>query len=450
MFILTGIQNLSGINSVFETGLGVLLWSAVVFLFQMAMLFIQVLAAIPFFYMVVLFLYSWKTPERDYEYHAPEKKFLVFVPSHNEENVVGQIIENLLHKMNYPKELFDVYVIADNCTDGTAAISREAGADVIEHFSAPGEPKGKPYGIKYALDYIGDRLSDYDYVAIFDADNLISVDYFQEMNSQLISDPTIKVSQGYLDAKNVDSSLVSLGYSLSYYQTNRFFCYARNKMKMSPVIGGTGFVMDTQVLEEIGWTVNSLTEDLEFQIQCVLNNYRIVWNHFAPIYDEKPTGYNQSIVQRVRWSRGHWTVKHRYFNAILKKIFMTYYNDGKIDYVGLDSALYIINPFIVGTALIVLATNMILRPEQTIILAAILVGAIFISVLMAKYAMKTDSKQTSKSSIPRMMLGMAWYSVSSMFIHIYGMLTYKQNVWVRTEHKVDTAIEDLFAVLDEK
>ncbi|MGL5042268.1 MAG: glycosyltransferase family 2 protein [Culicoidibacterales bacterium] len=432
----------------FETGLGEFLSWLLVLGYHAMMITIQGLAMIPFFYTIFLVFISWKKPERDYQHHAPEKKFLVFVPSHNEENVVGHIIENLLFKMNYPKELFDVYVIADNCSDSTAAISRSAGANVIEHFSAPGEPKGKPYGIKYALDYIGDRLSNYDYVAIFDADNLVGVDYFAEMNSQLLSDPTIKVSQGYLDAKNVDSSIVSLGYSMAYYQTNRFFCYARNKIKMSPVIGGTGFVMDVKVLEEIGWTVNSLTEDLEFQMQCVLNNYRIVWNHFAPIYDEKPTEYTQSIIQRVRWSRGHWTVKHRYFNDVIKKSFLAYYREGRIDGVSLDAALYIFAPFIAGTSLIALVANMILFPAQTFVLVGVILAAIFISVHLAKYAMKADSKQTSNSSVGRMMLGMLWYTISSMFIHIYGMLTYKQNVWVRTEHKVDTAIEDLFSVLE--
>jgi cellulose synthase/poly-beta-1,6-N-acetylglucosamine synthase-like glycosyltransferase len=52
----------------------------------------------------------------------PQKRFVILIPAHNEEKVVGNLVENLLH-LDYPKELYDVFVIADNCTDNTARIS---------------------------------------------------------------------------------------------------------------------------------------------------------------------------------------------------------------------------------------------------------------------------------------------------------------------------------------
>lgn len=55
------------------------------------------------------------------EQFAPNKSFAVLVAAHNEEKVVGALMENLKH-LNYPKELYDVFVICDNCTDNTAAI----------------------------------------------------------------------------------------------------------------------------------------------------------------------------------------------------------------------------------------------------------------------------------------------------------------------------------------
>ena len=88
----------------------------------------------------------------------PQKRFLILIPAHNEEAVIGSLVKNLM-KLDYPKELYDVAVIADNCTDRTAEISRSLGAKVIEHTSKPGELKVKPYGIKYALEVIGDDLT---------------------------------------------------------------------------------------------------------------------------------------------------------------------------------------------------------------------------------------------------------------------------------------------------
>lgn len=448
MVVLTAIQNTVEINSPFVTSMGLLMYLVLQVAYQLIMFGLQILPFISLIYTAYLLIRTLRKPKKNYKMHAPEKKFLVFIPAHNEENVVQQLIDNLLNQMKYPKELYDVYVIADNCSDNTAALSRAAGANVIEHFSAPDEPKGKPYGIKYAIDQIGDALLDYDFVAIFDADNLVSANFFQEMNSQVLSDPRIKVSQGYLDSKNVDSSPVALGYSLAYYMSNRFFCYARGEIGMSPVIGGTGFIMDTQVLDEIGWTVNSLTEDLEFQMQCVEHGYKIEWNHFAPIYDEKPTGYKQSVVQRVRWARGHWTVRKRYFKKLLKNIWGSYFNEGKVDLVTLDAAFYVIMPLGVAASPIIFIASVTREPIKAVAMLGMALIMICGSIVLANYAMKQDSNQRSNSSFLRQLFGMVWYLTSAMFIYLYGILTYTENVWVRTEHNVDTSMEDLLAIIE--
>ena len=405
---------------------------------------IQLLSIIILVYTIFLAFISWRKPNRDYKMHAPTKKFLVLIPAHNEEKVVGSILDNLLHQINYPKELLSIYVIADNCTDNTAKIAKASGVKVIEHFSRPNEPKGKPYGIKYALDQLGETIKLFDNIAIFDADNLVSVDFFYEMNSQLISNPDIMVSQGYLDAKNVDDSIVSLGYSLSYFLSNRFFCFARNKLGLSPVIGGTGFVMDIKVIQELGWTVNSLTEDLELQMQCAMNGYKIVWNHFAPIYDEKPTEFKQSLIQRTRWARGHWTVNRRFFIPLIKKFVSTLYYEGRFDSVVLDSAYYCISPLAIAASPIILLISIINGNQQDLIFMILLsLISLFGTIFLALFAMQDDSVQTTNSSLLRMICGLVWYMGSAMLVYLYGILTYKQNVWIRTEHKSTTALSDI-------
>lgn len=451
MYVLTAIRNLSGMNSMFETSIGEFLWIALQYIFYICYTGVEILSFIAIIYTICLVFVGWKKPKRDYAFQAPRKRFLIFIPAHNEEMVVEHIVHNLLHTVNYPPELLGIYVIADNCTDDTAFRARQAGANVIEHFSAPDEPKGKPHGIKYALDILGDTISSYDYMAIFDADNLISAEYFNEMNSQLLADPEIKVSQGYLDVKNIASSKVSLGYSLAYYESNRFFCHSRNKLNLAPVIGGTGFVMDIPVLQEIGWTVDSLTEDLELQMQCVLHGHKIVWNHFATIYDEKPTQYKQSIVQRVRWARGHWTVKRKYFRPLLKKIWSQLKQKRRLDYTSLDAALYAVMPFSTGVAPLVILIKLILTDNVLGVGATLLVYFVLrtlVSLILVQYALKDDSTQTLTGGYINMMLGMIWYMVSGMGIYCYGILTYTKNIWVRTEHNVETDLGDLLMQIE--
>ena len=62
-----------------------------------------------------------------------EHRFMAIIPAHNEQEVVGNLIESLKNQ-NYPKNLYDIYVIADNCTDHTARVAREAGAIVYERY----------------------------------------------------------------------------------------------------------------------------------------------------------------------------------------------------------------------------------------------------------------------------------------------------------------------------
>ena len=73
-------------------------------------------------------------------------KFAVLISARNEENVIGELIESI-HSQNYPEELVDIYVVADNCTDNTAKISKDAGAVVYERFNT--EQVGKGYALEF-------------------------------------------------------------------------------------------------------------------------------------------------------------------------------------------------------------------------------------------------------------------------------------------------------------
>lgn len=104
---------------------------------------------------------------------------MALVPAHNEAAVVGNLIESLKNQ-NYPKELLDIYVIADNCTDNTAQIARDAGAIVYERFDS--EKKTKGYAMQWFLNKMNEQGADYDAMCVFDADNVVMPDFFTAMN----------------------------------------------------------------------------------------------------------------------------------------------------------------------------------------------------------------------------------------------------------------------------
>ena len=90
-------------------------------------------------YQLVITFFGYKRNTKDYQDHAPLMRFLVLVPAHNEEAVIGDIVQNL-NEMEYPREMYDFYILADNCTDRTAEIARGLGAHRQAHRAAEGPP----------------------------------------------------------------------------------------------------------------------------------------------------------------------------------------------------------------------------------------------------------------------------------------------------------------------
>lgn len=89
----------------------------------------------------------------------------------NENAVIGDLIHSI-RVQNYPQELIDIFVVADNCTDNTAAVAQEAGAIVFPRFNK--EHIGKGYALDYGFSCIRQHYSENEYEAyfVFDADNV--------------------------------------------------------------------------------------------------------------------------------------------------------------------------------------------------------------------------------------------------------------------------------------
>ena len=80
-----------------------------------------------YFVVVALFLLKKRVrPRRE----KPRTRFAVVVAARNEEAVIGGLVKSVLAQ-DYPPELRDVYVVPNNCTDGTEAAALSAGARII-------------------------------------------------------------------------------------------------------------------------------------------------------------------------------------------------------------------------------------------------------------------------------------------------------------------------------
>ena len=202
---------------------------------------------------------------KDKPYIVDKKhKFLAIIPAHNEEAVVGNLITSL-QDQTYDSKDYDIYVIADNCTDKTEQIARESGANVFVRTEADPAKKTKGAALQVFLNKIlNDPKADYDAFCIFDADNVVDKHFFTEMNKHLCQGE--EVVQGYRDIKNPDDSWVSAGYAIFYWTMNRFYHLARYNAGLSPLINGTGFMVKMSAIKDEGWKTKTLTEDIEVRL----------------------------------------------------------------------------------------------------------------------------------------------------------------------------------------
>lgn len=227
-------------------------------------------------------------------------KFMAIVPAHNEEAVIKNLVESL-KAQNYPKELYDIYVIADNCTDKTAEIAKDAGAIVLKRFDEAHKTKG--YALNWFLKQKIDEKADYDAFCVFDADNIVDKNFIKNMNKKLCQGE--EIVQGYRDIKNPTDSWITAGYAIFYWMMNRFYHLARYNLGLSPLINGTGFMVKFDVVKSDGWKTITLTEDIEFSLINIARGRKLGWATDAIVYDEQPVHFMQSWSQRSRWTVGH-------------------------------------------------------------------------------------------------------------------------------------------------
>ncbi len=239
-------------------------------------------------------------------------RFMAIIPAHNEEAVVTDLIESL-KKQDYPKELLDIYVIADNCTDNTAFVARNAGAIVYERFDP--EKKTKGYALNWFLEQKIAEDAPYDAFCIFDADNIVDKNFIKEMNKKLCQGE--EVVQGYRDIKNPTDNWITAGYTIFYWTMNRFYHLARYNIGLSPLINGTGFMVKFDVIKPDGWKTKTLTEDIEFSLTRIIKGKKLGWATDAIVYDEQPLGFKQSWKQRTRWTVGHIQCMKEYTKPLL-------------------------------------------------------------------------------------------------------------------------------------
>lgn len=389
------------------------------------------------YFFVIGFCGMWRRHED--KITTPGKKFAVLIAAHNEHAVVGQLIKNL-RDQNYPKELYDVYVIADNCSDDTAAIARAEGAIVCERFDSQKKSKG------YALEWMFERLfameregKIYDAVAIFDADNLVHPQFLAEMNNRLLKGD--RIIQGFLDAKNPYDTWVAGTFAIAFWVIDHVSHLAKTNIGLSAVLGGTGMCITIDVLKKYGWRATCLTEDMEFTMKSLAEGIKTTWAHDAIVYDEKPLTFKQSWTQRKRWAQGQFDVAHRFIPKMLVEGWRR--KDIRI----WDGCIYLLQPHFLMLSAFFIAVSYIqlaFEPFYTNIWS-ILPSTLMTAIMIGQYALPMIILIKVKAKLK------SWFYLLLYPLFIYtwipiifiGFVKRNDHEWSHTQHTRSLDYDDM-------
>ena len=363
-------------------------------------------------------------------------KFMAIIPAHNEETVIANLIESL-KKQEYPKELLDIYVIADNCTDNTAEIARKSGAIVYERFDE--ERKTKGYAMQWFLNKKIEEKVDYDAFCVFDADNIVMPDFIKNMNKKLCQGE--EVVQGYRDIKNPTDTWITAGYAIFYWTMNRFYHLARYNLGLSPLINGTGFMVKMDVIKPEGWNTQTLTEDIEFSLKNIAKGRKLGWAVDAKVYDEQPLKFDQSWKQRTRWTVGHLQCIKLYTKDLAKGV-----KDHKT-LMNFDGLLYILGiPMMIITFLL-LGINLLIYFANGMTFVDLLMnyGRYIISTFLLPIGTAVLIMALDKRPIKPMIKGLIFYPLfMGSWLLINVKCLFKPDAkWEKINHVRDVKINEV-------
>lgn len=341
-----------------------------------------------------------------------DQSFTILIPCHNEESVIKGTIESI--KRSYYSN-YNLYVIADNCSDNTIEIAKQL---IPEKNILIVNGGSKPKAINAAVKILKNtnRWTD-DNIVIIDADNRVTPTMLLNFNlyHNYYENSLLQVK---IKSHN-DKSFIAKGFTSSFNTMSESFQFARNQLKLSASLCGTGFSIPKFIWDEVGFTnCTSLTEDLEFSILCIIKGYKTIFIPEEYILNQNLNKLKPSIIQRLRWARGYMQVSIKLSLKLLKNFF-------KCPSLQLfDSFIFINTP---SKTFIYLLFNLTYFIFDINFIPKLIIIILFIYNL---FFILYCNKFKLRYIVPHL-----FFSFCTTFILIASVFTFKNTKWAKTKHE---------------
>jgi 1,2-diacylglycerol 3-beta-glucosyltransferase len=262
-------------------------------------------------YLLVLTL-LWRRPVVR-EQSTANLRCCILVPAHNEAAGIGSTITSL-QALDYPASAFRVVVIADNCTDETAAVAAAHGADVIVR-QEPNR-RGKGWALQYAINQLLDETAPtWDVLVVVDADTVVSANLLHAVTTH-IANGAHAVQAAYLPRPTSDAPTAVVT-EVAFAAFHLIRSGARERLGLSCGLRGNGMAFRRQLLRQVPHTAFSRTEDLEFGVLLGLHDVRVAFAGETRVFGDMPERADVVAVQRERWIGGRAALARRMAPALI-------------------------------------------------------------------------------------------------------------------------------------
>jgi len=378
-------------------------------------------------YLLVLAAVYFIVPEPKRIESAKFNRFAILVPAHNEELLISGLCKSLMN-INYLREFYEIFIVADNCSDRTAEICGSFHVNVLTRTDP--SRVGKGFAISWALKQIA--LENFDAVFMVDADNVVDPYILQELN-QMINQGELAI-QCHNSVGNREDSWFTQLLFISRTVGNLLYHHSKYKLGLSSYLMGNGLCFATKLLIKRGWTAFSVGEDWEYYLQLIEDRVKIGFAVNAKVYHQESQSLEQATSQRLRWSSGRF--------YILRKFGLRLFSEGlrKRDWFTLDASLPLFFPnYSLQINLTILALILCFplptSPLRNILIALSLVLICGQIILFIAGIYLAGGYWEVCKAIIRAPLFLAWKSVID-FLTITGI--YRGDKWVRTERHVSS------------
>ncbi|MBL8793102.1 MAG: glycosyltransferase [Planctomycetia bacterium] len=226
------------------------------------------------------------------------QRFAILIPAHNEEDQIETALR-CCADLDYPRNRVQVFVIADNCTDRTAALARAGGATCLERHDL--SQRGKGPALAWALKQVLPTRPEA--VLILDADCRLDRHALRVFNARLAAGE--QVLQASYVASNPDGSIASYVAAVANAIENDLFYAPKAVLGLSVLLRGTGMAFRREVLERFPWQAASVVEDVEYTVRLYQGGVRVAFVPEVRVWSAFPEQDRQMQVQRTRWVGGN-------------------------------------------------------------------------------------------------------------------------------------------------